>query len=221
MNARSIGPGLCLFVVILSATGCGTERSELIYEEVIIQLPDILEVTTTVTQNSCAGASGQASGAFTVADIVQEGNDFSWRQEGTSSDSLELQFSGRICSLDDNRFELRLKGEAVVRVPEDEGFCRTTLIAPSSFGRCGEIKDLCQDDATIKLTWDECSGTFSGFFSVNFAYTEACVNVTDCDVDVGMIARLPSSTNSGCDTVQVNENVNCGSASQRIYERTN
>ncbi len=140
----------------LCVLGCASEQSELIYEEVIIQLPATLEVNTTVLQNSCAGASRQGMGGSQTVQVEQEGNDFSWIQSGTDSDSIALRFLGRICPLGESDFELRMRSEAIVRVAEEDGFCRTTLRAPSFFGGCGDFDDLCNDPASIRLNWIRC-----------------------------------------------------------------
>jgi hypothetical protein len=221
MNEWYIGQKWAFIVLFSSGLGCGSERSELIYEDVILQLPPTVEVTTTVIGNSCAGSSGLASGVMSTVSVLQDGNDLSWRAKGSSDDSLDLEFIGRVCALDGDGFELRMRSEAVIRVADEDGFCRTTLRAPDSFGRCGAFESLCDDDATIKLAWHDCTGTFNGRFSTQLSYTEACLDVGDCKIDIEMEVRLPSSRNRDCDTPVVNEDVNCASASQCVCAETN
>jgi hypothetical protein len=207
-NDITIDWRLCL-TSVLCLLSCGSEQSELIYEEVVIQLPPTLELTTTVLQNTCAGASRQAVGASETVEIVQEGNDFSWIQSGTDADSVGLRFVGRVCPLSESDFELRMRSEAIVRVAEDDRFCRTTLRAPRAFGLCGDFDDLCNDPASIRLSWNECSGSFIGQFFVQLSYTEACVTVNDCALDLVMTAKVPSSSDSTCDAPQSIGRVPC------------
>ena len=217
INCRR-GSAAVLFMSSMCVVNCGSENSELIYEDVVIQLPTVLNVTTRVLGNSCGGPSRQATGTSTTATIVQDGNNFSWSQIGVQPDSAALKFLGRICPLGTNGFELRMRSEAIIRVPEDDGFCRTTLRAPRAFGQCGEFDDLCDDEATIRMSWDECSGTFNGQFAVRFSYTEACVNVNECFVNVLLSGRLPTSTYTGCAEPAVIGDVNCGTAEECVCQ---
>ena len=211
MTYRSVKSHLlCALGLVFSIAACASDTEEVVFEEEVLQLPSALTVDTQILSNSCSGAAGSILGGRFSVTLIQNGNDFIWSQaseEGSSTMPLELE--GRVCGLDDNRYELRLRGGSTVRVADGDGFCRSTLAVPST--QCNvPVVDLCSDPSAIVMSWDACSQSFYGQFPVALGYSESvCSGIEPCSVEIEMAARLSlSDTTQECE-VPVKGRIGC------------
>ena len=175
------------------------------FEQQVVLLPTSLAIETTILSNTCSGAAGTIMGQQFSVTLKQDGNDFSWVQApNEASGAVPLVLIGRICPIDDDGYELRLRGNSTLRVADGDQFCRTTLSVPST--SCSEsVEDLCNDASAIVMSWDGCSQSFYGRFPVGLAYEETvCSRIDSCYLDVQMSARLsevPPSADCASPTV--------------------
>ena len=178
--------------------GCGAEREELVSENVFLQLPENLHIRAEMLQNDCEGSIGLASGAEGKAFIEQDGNDFVWTQKASVQGGNSIALAGKICPLDDDEFELRLRTMSTLSVTNEGIACRVSMRVPSSYGRCQDIEDLCQDKTAVRLTWDVCTRSFWGRFPIGLSYAEACGGTASCQIEFRMSARLEVDSVKGC-----------------------